>query len=50
MNWYEGYLIGKIIAEERIAPKRRKDYYRPPRRSVAAALRPLVRALASWLF
>jgi len=48
MNWYEGYLIGKIVAEERIAPKRHYEYRL--RRPLGATLRPLLRALMSWLF
>ncbi len=47
MNWYEGYLIGKIVAEERIAPRRHysTDCVVPWRNTASAP-----RALMSWLF
>jgi hypothetical protein len=49
MTWFNDVWLARMIAEERVAPRRRKSY-RPPSRSGVEALRPLLRALMSWLF
>ncbi len=49
MTWFHDIWLAKMIAEERLAPRRRASYRSPADRS-AHALRPLLRALMSWLF
>jgi hypothetical protein len=49
MNWYEDLIIARLVAEEKIAPKQRR-YHKTPSKISTTSLRPLLRALLSWLF
>ncbi len=49
MTWFHDVWLARMIADEKVAPRRRKDY-RPPSRAGTETLRPLLRALMSWLF
>jgi hypothetical protein len=49
MITYQDILLAQGIAEEMVTPKRGKEY-RPQNRFFTVTLRPLLRALMSWLF
>ena len=49
MSWYQDMWMARMIAEEKVTPRRRKEQKARSKFS-AAPLRPLLRALLSWLF
>ena len=49
MTWYEDMLLARMIAEERVTPRRRREI-KAHTKFTAVTLRPIVRALLSWLF
>lgn len=47
MSWYEDTRLARVVAEERISPRREDVRLH---RSSRRFLRPLLRAVMSWLF